>query len=80
MMRIMLDGIHDTIAFAIETGVILSICMLLLAIIFGMPFLALSGVFKLVCIIGKMQFKWLYPACAYILAWCLILTKWGKTE
>lgn len=84
-MRIMLDGIRDMLEFAFETGVILSICMVLLTIVLGLPFIALVCVFKLFCVIASMaavgiQFSWLYPICAYILAWCLILSKYYKEE
>lgn len=84
-MRILLDGIHDTLLFAFETGVILSICVVLLTIMLGLPFLALACVFKLFCVIASMaavgiQFSWLYPICAYILAWCLILSKYAEKE
>lgn len=84
-MRIMLDGIFDTLSFAFETGVILSICMVLLTIMLGLPFIVLACVFKLFCGIASVaaagiQFSWLYPICAYILAWCLILSKYYKEE
>lgn len=84
-MRILLDGIYDTLLFAFETGVILSICVVLLTIMLGLPFLALACVFKLFCVIASavavgIQFSWLYPICAYILAWCLILSKYAEKE
>lgn len=74
LMKVIFDSISEIAIFALETGMILLVCVLMLSVMLGLPFLGIAFVTKLFCMAAGVQFSWLYPSCVIALAFCYIVT------
>jgi hypothetical protein len=74
LMKVIFDSISEIAIFALETGMILLVCVLMLSVMLGLPFLGIAFVTKLFCMATGVQFSWLYPSFIIALAFCYIVT------
>ena len=74
LMKVIFDSISELAIFALETGMILLACVLMLSVMLGLPFLGIAFVSKLFCMAAGVQFSWMYPSVIMALAFCYIVT------